>query len=636
MKKILSVLLTFILLVTAVAPALAYEGERDDYPVILVPGYSGSQLLLNKEDGTREQVWYIDFHEVLDVVKEKIPEILLGTGLLTVGQKEYIRSVIEPEFRKFLGVFECNGDGTSKYDIEPKLKPTAESALWKNLDADDLAFDNHFADDVVPDNFFVFGCDFRMDAADNAELLAQLVDDVIRYTGKSKVNIFSQSYGGQLTGTYLSLYADTVGEKVNNAVMCVPALGGATIAYDVLNDSVTFDEELLVDYLEYGFMNETDFHLLLGSDPDILIDPLFEAVMPVIKDVVGNWLSLWDFVPYDEYKELVGRLDPVENRGLIDKTTYFHEEIMNKYTENLARAQASGVNISIIAGSGKPSVGGMQENSDAIIPVKGSTGALCAPYGSRFNDGYAGKGTVCSDPAHNHVSPSMEVDLSTGYLPENTWLIDGYYHGMENMDDFISELFHRQLFSTHPLRDVHEDPAFPQFHSAASDALVVHARFNNSPEGYVDSSDTELIITNNSKSDVIITDITAQGMKLKFPAFIPISSGRSQSVPFSGEIPETGRVKAMLTVSYAIVGTSSFTPVGSRTLDFTIMNGEAPAYDANEPFVTETQTYDVSVKLSSTAGSVLEKFGLTSTANAFYKLIINIVRLIKSIVAFFA
>ena len=637
MKKVFSVFLTAVLLFGVLIPTLAFNGKKDEYPVILVPGYSGSQLMITNEDGSEEQVWYIDFNEVLDVIKDKIPELLVGATLLTAGQEDFIVNLLTPEVNKFLERLACNDDGTSKYNIHTKLEPTAESALWKNLDEDDWAFADHFEDDIDPENFFVFSCDFRLDAKDNAETLSELVDSVLDYTGAEKVNLFGQSYGGQIIGTYLSLDPDHAGEKINNAGMCVPALGGATIAYDVLNDSVAFDEQELVDYLEYGFFNETDFHLLLGSNPDILIDPLFKAIMPLAKSILGNWLSLWDFLPYDEYKKVVEtQLDPVKNAGIIKKTTYFHEEIMAKYTENLNRAKASGVNISIIAGSGMPSIGGMQENSDAIIPVKGSTGAFCAPFGSRFNDGYSGKGTVCSDPSHNHISPSMEVDLSCGYLPENTWIVDGYYHGMERMDEFIRTLFKKQLFSATPLTSVHDDPNYPQFHAAASDALIVHAKFNNSPEGYVDAGDTELILTNTSKSDIIVNDITSGGMKLSFPAFVLVPKGESRAVAFSGSIPEASRVRANLTLSYTVVGTSSFTPVGQRTLDFTIMNGAAPEYDESEPFVKETQVYSISGSIDGKYEKILERFGLTSTADAFYRLIINAIKIIKYIVAFFA
>ena len=636
MKKATAVLLALILAVLTLSPTLAFDGKRNDYPVILVPGYSGSQLIMTNDDGSEEQVWYIDFHEVLEVVKQKIPNILLGATLLTAGQKEYLVKLLEPEVNAFLEKLACNDDGSSKYNIRAKLDATAEAALWKNLDEDDLAFADHFGEDVDPDNFFVFGCDFRMDAKDNAERLGQLIDSVLEYTGKDRVNIFAQSYGGQITGTYLSLDPDHAGEKVNNAVMCVPALGGATIAYDFLNESIDFDEHELVDYLEYGFFNETDFHLLLGTDPDIFVDLLFEAAYPMLKNIVGNWLSLWDFLPYDEYKEVIdNQLDPVANAALIEKTTAFHEEFMAKFTENLNRAKASGVNISIIAGSGHASVGGMQENSDAIIPVKGSTGALCAPFGQRFSDGYAGKGTVCSNPAHNHVSPSMEVDLSVGYLPENTWLIDGYYHGMERMDDFIETLFKKQLLSDEPLKSVHDDPAYPQFHTAASDALTVHARFNNSPEGYISSSDTELIITNNSKSDVIINDISSAGMSLSFPAFIPVASGEIKSVAFTGSVPKISRARASLTLSYTIVGTSSFTPVGQRTLPFTLMNGPSPEFNESSPYAELTQTYDVEAAVGSHFGKILDRFKLTSTADSFYKLITRIIESIKGLVRLF-
>ena len=88
-------------------------------------------------------------------------------------------------------------------------------------------------DRVGAENCFVFTCDFRMGAVECANKLKGFVDAVLEYTGKDKVNILAVSHGGQVSSTYITLYGSE--GKVNNAVLTVPAIGGAGIAYDALN-----------------------------------------------------------------------------------------------------------------------------------------------------------------------------------------------------------------------------------------------------------------------------------------------------------------------------------------------------------------------------------------------------------------
>ena len=36
-----------------------------------------------------------------------------------------------------------------------------------------------------------------------------------------------------------------------------------------------------------------------------------------LREIAGYWPGLWDFVPYDCYKEVLSQLDPVESAPLI-------------------------------------------------------------------------------------------------------------------------------------------------------------------------------------------------------------------------------------------------------------------------------------------------------------------------------
>ena len=92
MKRIIALTLSFVLLIGCFSSAAAAfdAGEENEYPIIIVPGYSSSQLVRVNDDGTTEGVWYIDINTVLDVVKQYIPQLVLGAGLLAAEQPDYL------------------------------------------------------------------------------------------------------------------------------------------------------------------------------------------------------------------------------------------------------------------------------------------------------------------------------------------------------------------------------------------------------------------------------------------------------------------------------------------------------------------------------------------------------------------
>ncbi|MBQ9879332.1 MAG: hypothetical protein IJM45_02750 [Clostridia bacterium] len=637
MKKIISVLLASVLALSCLlsaAYAYEYESEFSDYPLIVVGGFSSSQLVRHNSDGTDEIVWYMDVNDVLETVKQKILPLLDSLGKLTVGDYDTIREFLSPYLYQFFGFMQVDHQGHSVEDIDPRIELTADSARWSNMVTEgDYTLDKHMTGYIDEDNTYICGSDFRLGAINNAKRLGVLIDNVLEATGAEKVNIIAQSYGGQLTGTYLSLDPEANGAKVNNVMMMVPALGGATLASDFLSGNLHVNMEELISYLEYGFMSESDFHYLFEQDWFYLANYLIAACFDDLMEIAGYWPSIWDFVPYGEYKDLIAlRLDPEESSELIEQTTYFHENIMARYTENLQRAQAAGATISILAGYGLPAVTGSQVQSDAIIPTNSSTGATCAPYGTRFNDGYTCVGEETEVEGYTHISPSMEIDASTCYLPDNTWFMDNYFHGMENMTEYTRTLFIRQSVSTHPLKNVYEDKAYPQFHASENRSLIVHAQFDKSLEGYVSSEDRKLIVENDSVSPIAVTDIFVDGADVVIPLGTSriIQPGKTASFNVTGELDKVGRKHMTVTVRYAQIGVSSITPVGQRSFDFTIMNGDPVPYDANTPTVQNRLYSGLAEKLDAkVAEDVLSNNGSIRVANLFYLLISRVTKLFR-------
>ena len=632
MKKILALFLSFIMIISLTAPVFAAD-DLNDYPVIIVPGYSASALKLNNEDGTYTQVWGLDFDDVFRRIEEHALDIAKGAGKMTLGDYQYLAKVVGDELIDLCGPLVCNPDGSSKYDVDVLIPNTSEACRWSNLDdaykpeKEVMAYVQQYRPD---DMIYSFNCDFRMGAVENAGHLHELILDIVNTTGCKKVNLVAISHGGQVTGTYLSMYG-TLG-YVANAVMCMPAMGGAALAYDIISNNIVFDEKTLVNFLEYGFEQENDYHWLVEATELGFLDDLLAAFVPYVHQVLGYWGSIWDFIPLDYFDETIKMLDPVESAPLIEQTTFFHNTIMKNYAENLNKAKDAGVNISILAGTGIPAVTGLQENSDAIIRTKDTTGAECAPFGKRFSDGYRTLNTVCSDPSHHHLSPSMEIDASCAWLPDNTWYVDGLFHGMELYDSYTMDFVVRQLLSAKPMENVYADKAFPQFHAATSRSGAVHVQFDNSAEGYISSADHALIITNNTlESDINVYAIKVQGVDIQFEQFDvkTIKAGKSIKLNFTGSIPEVSLTRAAVTVYYIACG--SLTPIGSRTFDFTVMNGEPAAYDSSRPYTD----VDFPV-IDYDAPDIIKNSSYASLLNAFRALLIKFAKFIISIIQLFA
>ena len=63
--------------------------------------------------------------------------------------------------------------------------------------------------------------------------------------------------------------------------------------------------------------------------------------------------------------------------------------------------------------------------------------------------------------AKDKISPSMEIDATGCYLPENTWFVEGQYHGQYYYEEYTRKLVTKLLF-TDDIKDVYSDPEFPQ------------------------------------------------------------------------------------------------------------------------------------------------------------------------------
>lgn len=609
MKRILAIFLSVVIAFGSMTAMAITKEECNDYPVIIVPGYASTTFYMFDENGEKYNVWKPTGDQVLDVVKENIFSIGKGIAELTTGDIQALADTVGEVFISKLDTIACNDDGSSKHEIHKyhfTAEETQDSYLKENDPANRMEAEicDYLAEYIGNENIFAFMCDFRMGSVYCADELDAYIQDVKDFTGKDKVNIFAVSHGGQVAATYLALHG-TKGD-VENAVLTVPAIGGALLAYDIMSQNVKFDEELLLRFVQCGMMLEEDLDWLMQLHALGFLDTLVNALIPYIGEVAFNWGSLWDFIPTEYYEELKAELlDETANAEIIRKSDFMHYEVMPNFAENFKKAQDAGVNISILAGYGVPSVTGSQESSDAIISTKASTGAKVAPFGERFADGY----TQTADTGLYQVSPGMDIDASCGYLPYNTWYIEGYFHGMTFKDTYSIELT-CELLLTDNIKDITSNPDYPQFHATTNPYEPAFARFNNSIEGYVSGEDTSLIVTNKStKSNMTILAIKNNlGLEfdnLKFPTLAP---GESVEIEFTGNLPEVSAVKREIYLSYIL--DNNITPIGERNISFTVMNGEKAEFDNENPYSPSNSITELENIVGNNFSVVLKNLGV--------------------------
>lgn len=645
MKKFISVLLSILIVFTCASAAFADNAlveDVTDYPIIFVPGYASTNFYCIDENGNEKPVWGTDpLGQITSGSSGDRAAILAKAAaeFVATGEADTLAKELGVGFRNIFAEFACGPDGqpvTPSYMYVHSPEETNYKYLRENYPDGEYQPEKPMADDLAKyvgyENIFTFTIDFRLGAVELAGQLREYIDEVIEYCNKTrpadkqidKVNLYGLSHGGQITGTYLTLYGDE--GKVNNAVLLVPALAGAALAYDVFGGGEYFSSEVLMDFLEHGLVVEEELDIITEAIELGFIQELFKEL---VKENLGHivyWSSFWDFMPlscYEEYKAM--HLDPVKNKKLIEQSDFVHYEIMSPdgdyyYSKGFKKAEAAGARVYILAGYDIQGVTGMVESTDAIVPIASSTGATVAPLGKRFADGYTQK----VDTGFYQVSPSMTVDASTCYLPERTWFVEKGYHGMTVFDPYWRDLFYKLLLNDGEAYDVHnlEKEGYTQFHTTTNPSHIVYAEFDKSKEGYISSEDTELIITNISYDSIVtVSALTVKGADFGFKFFpFILKPGESKSVKIDGSVPAVSLKNMEVDVTYL---SNKITPVSQRNFEFTIINGEKASYDSANPYAAAKYPDAISEVVDA---SIFEKYGLEKVATYLYNIIAQVMR----------
>ena len=148
------------------------------------------------------------------------------------------------------------------------------------------------------------------------------------------------------------------------------------------------------------------------------------------------------------------------------------------------------------------------------------------------------------------------------------------------------------------------------------------------------SASMTTIITNlSNKSSLTVLAISIENADITFKPTEylgkTIAPGETLTVNFSGKLPEKSFTVAGVKIAYGI---GLVTPIGEKEFFYTVMNGEKPEYDAENPYValSEGSGFSEHIKGSNALG-VFDRLGLTPLLEIIYNIVYNFVGKIVSL-----
>ena len=459
-------------------------------PVVMVSGFGATALAMDGEavfppsgDKILEAIGLDDSLTLEKALSE------LEIWMQDEGYVVQLSAIVE----RIIETIRVNDDGTSTYDVKPIISGAENTSLADFKEQDMLKYVPYtgsefldmesIAERIGDENVFNFMYDWRADYNVVADEFKEYIDDVLELTGAEKVSVYSISQGSLVVGQYLYKYADL--EQTDKVVFDTPVLGGSTFVSDLLSEGgVTLNYpvilDLLSDILHVEFkLSEIEklVTFLEGEWIGGAINIGKEILVPPMKGCIAFWQMI-PVADFDEHAEML--LDDEANAQVINAVKNFHSGFMGNITETFEKATEHGATVSIKACTGFDLVTPSDEYSDSIVDTKYSTGAICAPYGETFPEEY--KQAV--DNGKNSISPDRTIDLSAGYWPHRTWVVDGLFHGQVEWCPRSLALVETLLF-TDDIKDAYSSYEFPQFMQSESPTSDLSIRFINTNSNFL-------------------------------------------------------------------------------------------------------------------------------------------------------
>lgn len=471
MKKIISVLLSVLMLVTVTMPVINVSAANAQAtPIIYI---RGNGIHLYNENGERiaSEIGDIELGSEDENMKDKIVEtsanILLPfitEGLLFDKWDNYAQALYD-EFSPLMDQVTLDGDGNPRYGTGP------DKAELKKDEADSHK-DYQMSNGKYDTRSYVFIYDWRLDPFETADRLDKYIDNILAATKKSQVSVVTRCMGGCVITAYLErygaegkvknvLYGDTLAMgcaaisngfsgKVEFDAKIVERYEGQLTHCAEIDSGVGFEIPVLADEIIqrsldlFNQIGVTD--KLLGS-VEQLYSKLYKALIPALFHAFGftsmpMYWALVDEEDFDEAFEIMFGEEGSEAReyyaGLIEKIEYYREHITSKRNDVFKSfSESYGVHIGSVSKYGylnAPVIEDADVLSDALANLDdASLGATTAKIGSTLSDEYIASRIAENPENAKYISPDKMVDTSTSLYPDTAWVVKNQHHGFDDV-----------------------------------------------------------------------------------------------------------------------------------------------------------------------------------------------------------
>lgn len=477
-KKILSVLMSVVLLAVLMLPAFADEQKNNFNPVLIVTGISEYAIV----DGDGNNVFPLESSQTTALVTKLAPSI---AKYLVDKDSDALMDTLIPAFQDWLSPMACNPDG-SVADPETHLKyqfrESVEVEGIENVgctDALDKDILQATVDAVGADKVYVYGLDWRLDPMVIADDINDYVTHIKEVTGYDKVSIAAISMGGVMTDAYLAKYGT---DDVSHITMISSAFTGVDMVGQLFCKKVVLDEtgaQRLINQLISipGVAKAIEVTGLLKKLVPLLSTLVEEQIDRVYDEVLipifGYNPALWSFVDDEVYEQakatMLADADP-SFESIIDN---YHYNVLVKAPQILGDAKQSGVKVAIVSNYNlqiSPITERSNYNADTVIETRHTSGfATVAPIDETLGEDY--KQAVASDT--NYLSSDGVIDASTCYFPDNTWFIKDMYHVGFDIESNNNDIY-TWLMTADKQMDINSNPLYPQFNIYEDDIKLLH------------------------------------------------------------------------------------------------------------------------------------------------------------------
>ena len=490
-KKILSVILSVIMIFSVCTVAFSASAKSDVTPVVFIPGIGQSQTYKYDDEGNVIADWNL-LHVNTDFANYSLNDWLVfvsfvGTFLASIAvQKDVIpQSLINALFKvlfadhlrdengDFIENVECPNYPCSVKDYDEEARHIFNSRIPCQTLLDEIGEEN-----VYCYNYPVFS---NLD--ENAEGLNEYIEKIVLpQTGADKVVLVPMSMGASVVNNYLAKYPDA--GRVEKIVSIVGCWNGSDVFADLL--MADFDENapdlvyteaingigLGDEYL--GYIINIAARILPKQEVDYILYGALEALVQTLVIPNTQFIALCPSERYAPFAEKY--LSVPENAGVKAQTDKYAEAQANLKARLAYQQEKYGTELYFISGYnmkfGDSDYGFFHyfesfdtTNSDEVIQISSTApGTTYVPAGTKFDDAYL------ADPAH-HCSPDGSIDVSTTYYEKTSWFFEGQKHELTDNNTALNLAFEIALNKIKSIDDCKD--TYPQFNKSRDTRRLV-------------------------------------------------------------------------------------------------------------------------------------------------------------------